>query len=534
MSTLRVRQTTAVRSDSSVSFLTPTPPPRRPRKLPSETTLHAVYHNHNRISLPPTSALPPRPDSDRTSSLDPEPIRRHRSLNPNSDSPSHHKKESPSHIGGKSSHRPFLSLEEAEESEIPVSAWTSDAFDFDLPTTPETPNIVTVESAGPPLQISSEKPILDLEVQSPFTVSVPIPLRAGTIHPQSQSQPQSPQHQSDSHSSADVVDAGARLEVPQNGYVRRRLISESNMSGNGPKSLVIQATFPEPTTTDEESTAGSVWDDTQLLSPRDRTSLDTLESPRSNHHTKTRPLSTAISDAPSARSNGSRSSSKSYNGVRTSTLVNRIPYNLEETEGPPLDVHETIGYIHMHPSANADHDGLDARLKAVSLGFPISLRPRNIPNARGIFSSASSTSAVDYRFVRFSGLIPSMRPLRPSLDRVSLVQLGARSSNSSHYHIYGRVTVPFDAGQWSFEQECWVVDLPPGLPVDLILGMDWMERYDARVEVSLEGMRVCGANGNAVMHVDADSSSGGQEQCGYRKTRVASDTYNSMPPGVPV
>lgn len=427
--------------------------------------------------------------------------------------------------------------------------------------------------------LSEEKQILELAVRSPFTVTVPVSLHPGIVHPPSQPTQQAPHNESP----------------------RRRPASESRDSERRP--MIVKATSHDPTsTTDDDSTAGSVWDDTHPQSPQSPRDHGVDDDINVNANIKSRPLSTAhtaISDAPSARSSGSNSSSKSYNGVRIDTLSRRIPYALEENDGPPLVVHETVGYIHMqspHPHPNshvhsnsphrsemADIDDVDARLKAVSLGFPISLRPRSIPNARAIFSSDSSTSVVDYRFIRFAGLIPSMRPVRPSIDRVSIIQLGgspttylpsipdrnnnasssspstsastsSSSPNHSHghhhnhyYHVYGSVLVPYDAGPYSFEQDCWVVDLPPGLPLDMILGIDWMERWDARVEVSLEGMRVSGARVSGVDEAargrgasegagaGAEGGSSGSDGNGERRTnwKVARDTYNSMPPEVP-
>lgn len=513
----RIQSSTPYRTETSVSFLTPSPPPPRPpRKMPSETTLHP-FASHQRVSLAPNSA-PPRIQRNNiadTRAIPSQPTRRHRSHSHNPSFGSHHTSGT-----NKSTAQTIVSLEDAADSEDPVSAWSLDAFDAPLL------SMDSLETKGPRIQFPSEKPIIELEVQSPFSVTVPVALHPGVVRPR-------PIPRKDS----DAVDPFAKLDIPQDKPARRRLVSESHTQERRP--IVVETTPQE--TTDGESTAGSLWDDGQLQSPRDDEPIP--GRPIFKPTAKPRPISaapTTVSDAPSALS--TTSSTKSYNGVRTDTLTNRIPYNFEENEGPALDVCETVGYIHMQQHRRRDNNSgttdVDPRLKAVSLGFPFSLRPRNIPNARAIFSSSSTTSVVDYRFIRFAGLIPSMRPLRHSIDRVFLTQLGptvpivpipiadrSTSAPPNQYHVYGRVLVPFDAGQWSFVQECWVIDLPAGLPLDMILGMDWMEKYDARIEVSLDGMRISGA---AVVEECEGAGQSGRPV----SMRVASDTYNSMPPDV--
>ncbi|KAI0049534.1 hypothetical protein FA95DRAFT_861479 [Auriscalpium vulgare] len=142
--------------------------------------------------------------------------------------------------------------------------------------------------------------------------------------------------------------------------------------------------------------------------------------------------------------------------------------------------------------------GTDSRLAAVSVGFPIILRPDTYLNARAAFSSHSTESIVDLRFARASGLLYSLLTLRPC-DEVEMREVGSNKL----YRVYGLLAVPFDAGKWSFKQDCWVVDMAG--PVEILLGNDWLNQYRARVSFSLSGMTLEDAKAPLALQPVVDS-----------------------------
>jgi len=71
-------------------------------------------------------------------------------------------------------------------------------------------------------------------------------------------------------------------------------------------------------------------------------------------------------------------------------------------------------------------------------------------------------------------------------------------------HVYGRVQVTFDACGFEFSSPFWVVDLH--VPVDMMLGMDWLKQYNPKVDWRKEGNE---------MITDADA----------KRVRKLSDTY---------
>ncbi|KAI0049535.1 hypothetical protein FA95DRAFT_861355 [Auriscalpium vulgare] len=169
-----------------------------------------------------------------------------------------------------------------------------------------------------------------------------------------------------------------------------------------------------------------------------------------------------------------------YNGVDATILLNRLPYppRPEETSSRELIEAHTVGLVHMEEDPMTD-----VRLRLVSLGFPIAMRRENVFNARAAHSAHSTTSIVDVRFVRLAGLLQQMTPLR-IIDRVEIREVGT----GRPYRVYGRVSVPFNAGRWAFDVLCWVVDLSS--PVEILLGNDWLNRYKAKISLGLEGMKI--------------------------------------------
>ncbi|KZT28294.1 hypothetical protein NEOLEDRAFT_1129672 [Neolentinus lepideus HHB14362 ss-1] len=137
---------------------------------------------------------------------------------------------------------------------------------------------------------------------------------------------------------------------------------------------------------------------------------------------------------------------------------------LMQPTGPPLEVEESIGGM------IADDPSRDPRISAILpdvASFTISVHPLHLPNSRAMFSSASSTSVIDWRFVRLAGLLPKMVPIRDGVDRVDLRSL----YGGGPMRVYGRVDVLFDAHGYEFEQPFWVTDI--GFPVEMVLGVDW-------------------------------------------------------------
>ncbi|EMD36818.1 hypothetical protein CERSUDRAFT_65592 [Gelatoporia subvermispora B] len=148
--------------------------------------------------------------------------------------------------------------------------------------------------------------------------------------------------------------------------------------------------------------------------------------------------------------------------------IPRLP-PLPPATGPALSVSETLGGLHGEPASR------DPRAGVLSTGFPISARPLRTPNARATFSSAGTASAVDMRFARLAGLLPRVVPLRPE-DRVVL-----RSTYvGGPLEVYGRVELVFDAQGREYSVGCWVVDLQ--LPVDVLLGLDWAQKYQVKID----------------------------------------------------
>ena len=145
-------------------------------------------------------------------------------------------------------------------------------------------------------------------------------------------------------------------------------------------------------------------------------------------------------------------------------LYTRLPPLCPAT-GPPLNVEGLVGGV-------SDPFIQDPRLLAVSMGFPISVHPLRIPNTRANISSATTYSVIDFRFVRLAGLAHKMIPLRPDVDKVRLRSILSGSPGK----VVGWVNVAFDALGYEFEQRCWVVEL--GLPIEMMLGMDWLTKND--------------------------------------------------------
>ena len=143
----------------------------------------------------------------------------------------------------------------------------------------------------------------------------------------------------------------------------------------------------------------------------------------------------------------------------------RLP-PLRPATGAPIKIEGRVGGAQLIN----EHD--DPRLKAMSMGFPISIHPLRVSNARAQFSSASSHSIIDFRFVRLAGLLHQMIPLRSRVDTVKLTPI----YGGSPLHVLGYVNVLFDALGFEFKQKCWVTDID--LPFDIQLGIDWVEAYD--------------------------------------------------------
>ncbi|OBZ76221.1 hypothetical protein A0H81_03009 [Grifola frondosa] len=75
-----------------------------------------------------------------------------------------------------------------------------------------------------------------------------------------------------------------------------------------------------------------------------------------------------------------------------------------------------------------------------------------------------------------------MVPLRYGVDDV---QLGTVMTDGNEMEVFGRVPVVFDAGGFEFSMQCWVVNV--GLPVELVLGLDWMDKFSPTVSFEAAG-----------------------------------------------
>lgn len=120
--------------------------------------------------------------------------------------------------------------------------------------------------------------------------------------------------------------------------------------------------------------------------------------------------------------------------VLTETARSRLP-PLTYPRGAPLRVTGIIG------GATVIDSGTDIRLTAMSTGFPISVHPLRLPNTRAQFSTGSSESIVDFRFVRIAGLLHKLIPLRDGVDKVVLTTI----FSNDPLEVYGHVTFVFDA-----------------------------------------------------------------------------------------
>ncbi|EMD36925.1 hypothetical protein CERSUDRAFT_95197 [Gelatoporia subvermispora B] len=169
--------------------------------------------------------------------------------------------------------------------------------------------------------------------------------------------------------------------------------------------------------------------------------------------------------------------------IKEAAIRARLP-ELVPATGPPLAVEESFTAVSAVPA------GQDPRLTAVSMGFPISVHPLRLPNSRGTLSTGSTTSLIDTRCVRLAGLLARMVPIRP-IDEVHISTL----FGGQHMNVFGRVDVTFDAFGFEFSTPCWVVNL--GLPVDIALGMDWLETYNPKISWRQE-LEITDANAKKV------------------------------------
>ncbi|TFK52980.1 hypothetical protein OE88DRAFT_1656710 [Heliocybe sulcata] len=172
---------------------------------------------------------------------------------------------------------------------------------------------------------------------------------------------------------------------------------------------------------------------------------------------------------------------------------------LDPPTGPPLVVKEVIGGTVLEDPAR------DPRITAILPGlttFSVSVHPLHLANTRAMWTSTSSTSIIDWRFVRLAGLLPKMVPLRHGVDRVELEPFPGGSGGTT-MHVYGRVDVLFDAHGYEFNMPCWVTDI--SFPLEIILGNDWL--------------RVCGLEilmGGGKMMIPKAAA---------RRTRAVEDVY---------
>ncbi|GBE83365.1 hypothetical protein BKA93DRAFT_256186 [Sparassis latifolia] len=195
----------------------------------------------------------------------------------------------------------------------------------------------------------------------------------------------------------------------------------------------------------------------------------------------------AIVDVPASPPSSASVSSLAESDPEDAAARALLPQPLPVQHGVPLFVRERIG------GAMAMTESRDPRLIQMSMGFPISVHPIRIPNTRGMWSSASSTSVVDVNFVRLAGILHRMLPLR-LVDDVQLS--GVFGGNMK---VYGRVDVSFDAYGFEFNVPCWVTDL--GFPVEILLGSDWMVNNGVESTWSGGGPIITGANAKRVRNI---------------------------------
>ncbi|EPQ51759.1 hypothetical protein GLOTRDRAFT_122974 [Gloeophyllum trabeum ATCC 11539] len=232
-----------------------------------------------------------------------------------------------------------------------------------------------------------------------------------------------------------------------------------------------------------------------------RTGLLIIEEPtRANGRSDTEDGSTTVIDSDFDSDAGSYENLMRRMSLRDDAAARAYFGNapLRPAAGPPLVVKESIG------GALVQDPTRDPRLSAIlpgSMSFAISVHPLHIPNARAMWSTASSTSIIDWRFVRLAGLLPQMVPLRHGIDRVTLTGI----MGASPMKVFGRVDVLFDALGYEFELPCWVTDI--GFPVEMVLGNDWVEKFDLVYMVG----------GGEIRINEADA----------RKTRAVEDKYRT-------
>lgn len=142
--------------------------------------------------------------------------------------------------------------------------------------------------------------------------------------------------------------------------------------------------------------------------------------------------------------------------------LSRLP-PLAQPTGPSIRFSGILGGVFM-PSCDDD-----PRLAPMGDGFPVSVHPLRIPNARIQHSTASTHSVIDFTFVRLSGLLHKMVPLRRDVDQVKLTGIFGNPAK-----ILGYVDVLFDAFGYEFEQRCWVLK---DLHHEIQLGGDWAKKY---------------------------------------------------------
>ena len=149
--------------------------------------------------------------------------------------------------------------------------------------------------------------------------------------------------------------------------------------------------------------------------------------------------------------------------LKTKAIRERMP-PLPPPSGPPLSLTGSVRGI----TAFESHE---PRLDAVEHGFAVAVHPLRLPNTRALFSTASDVSVITFSFVRLAGLLADM--VRPDVDSVVIEGMPK---------VYGYVPLQFDAFGFEFEQRCWVGHCPGAAWfVDLILGMDWAERYNPNI-----------------------------------------------------
>lgn len=149
-------------------------------------------------------------------------------------------------------------------------------------------------------------------------------------------------------------------------------------------------------------------------------------------------------------------------------VASRLP-PLTPASGPPIEFEGSLGGIGMPDPPD------DLRLRAVYLGFPVSVHPLRVPNARAHFTPTTSYSVIDFRFLRLSGLLHQMTPIRDGIDKVELA-----SPNGEIADVFGWVDIIFDAQGYEFSQRCWVLAMDA--PVEIQLGLDWAAAYKVGID----------------------------------------------------